>query len=72
MKNFISNIFIILGICFFIFGIIIKMFPNFGKLPGDITIKGKNYVIYIPIISSIILSIFITMVLNIILTLFKK
>ena len=36
----------------------------FGKLPGDIHIKGKNFTVYIPIVSMIILSIVLTIILN--------
>jgi len=33
-----------------------------GKLPGDVVIKGKNSVTYIPIVSSIIVSIILSLV----------
>ncbi len=41
-------------------------FPFFGKLPGDINIKGKNFQVYIPIATSIILSIVLTLILYLI------
>lgn len=40
----------------------------FGKLPGDIRIEGERSKIFIPITSMIVISLFITLVLN----LFKK
>lgn len=41
-------------------------FPFFGKLPGDIHIKGKNFQVYIPIATSIILSVVLTLILYLI------
>lgn len=38
-------------------------FPFFGKLPGDIHIKGKNFQFYFPIVTSIVLSVLLTLVL---------
>lgn len=46
-------IFIILGVIFVVSGKI----PFLGRLPGDILIKKKNYTIYFPLITSILLSI---------------
>jgi hypothetical protein len=40
-----------------------------GRLPGDIRLTGKNWAIYFPIITCIILSILLTIILNI---LFRK
>jgi hypothetical protein len=36
-----------------------------GRLPGDIRLSGKNWSIYFPIITCIILSILLTIILNI-------
>ena len=36
--------------------------PWFGKLPGDIVIQKKNFTFYFPVATSILLSIFITLV----------
>ncbi|WP_234946701.1 DUF2905 domain-containing protein [Thermosipho atlanticus] len=40
----------------------IKLFP----LPGDIVIKKKGFVIFIPITSMILLSVILTIILNLI------
>jgi hypothetical protein len=37
--------------------------PFLGKLPGDIVIKKKNFTVYIPIATSILLSIIISLIL---------
>ncbi len=72
MKE-ISNIFLIFGGILIFLGIIIKLFGGIGlfKLPGDIVIKGKGYTIYFPIVSMIILSVVITIILNIISRFFR-
>ena len=44
----------------------------FGRLPGDIRIEGKNGSFYFPVVTSIILSLVLTVLLNIIIRLFRK
>jgi H+/Cl- antiporter ClcA len=36
----------------------------FGRLPGDIRIEGENHFIFIPITSMIIISVVLTLVIN--------
>ncbi len=43
-----------------------------GRLPGDFHFEGKNWSFYFPLATSIILSILLTVVLNIIVRLFRK
>lgn len=43
-----------------------------GRLPGDIRIEGKNFSVYFPIATSILLSILFTLALNIIARLWRK
>lgn len=40
--------------------------PFLGKLPGDISYKGKNFSFYFPLATSILLSILISLVLYLI------
>ena len=56
-----GGILVVLGLVFLFAGKI----PYLGKLPGDITIKGKGYAIYLPIATFMILSILLTIILNI-------
>jgi hypothetical protein len=44
----------------------------FGRLPGDIRIEGKNGSFYFPITSSILISVILTVVLNLIVRFLKK
>jgi len=50
---------LILGILFF-FG---DKIPIIGKLPGDIYIKKKNFTFYFPIVTSILISLLISLIL---------
>lgn len=43
-----------------------------GRLPGDIRIEGENGSFYFPITSSILVSVVLTIVLNVIIRLLKK
>ncbi len=43
-----------------------------GRLPGDIRIEGQNGVFYFPITSSILVSVVLTIVVNVVLRMFKK
>ncbi|HTP00298.1 MAG TPA: DUF2905 domain-containing protein [Anaerolineales bacterium] len=43
-----------------------------GHLPGDIFIKGENGAFYFPLTTCILLSIILTVVLNIVIRLFRK
>ncbi|MCD6238238.1 MAG: DUF2905 domain-containing protein [Thermotoga sp.] len=74
MFNMIGKSLVIFGIIVIIAGIVMIFWgkiPFLGKLPGDIVIKKKTVTIYIPIITCILISIILTIVLNIIGRLFK-
>jgi hypothetical protein len=67
IKDF-AKIIIIFGIIFILIGIIFYFsdkLPLF-KLPGDIVIKRKNFTIYIPLVTMIVISIILTIILNLI------
>ncbi len=68
---FVAGIFLIVaGILFIFFSFGLKYLPLF-KLPGDIVIEKKNFAFYFPIVSCIIISIILTIVLNILKRFFK-
>lgn len=61
----IGKILIIAGFFIIIIGLIFLLggkIPWIGKLPGDIVIERKNISLYIPITTSIILSIILTLI----------
>jgi len=45
---------------------------GWGKLPGDIVIRGKNSTIYIPLTTCLVVSVVLTLVINLVLRLFRK
>jgi len=46
--------------------------PFFGKLPGDIVIKKEGFSVYLPIVTFLIISILLTIIVNVILFFLNK
>jgi len=65
----IGSIIIFIGILFIVGS---KLGIPFGKLPGDISIKKEKFIFHFPIITSIVISIILTAVINLIVWFFKK
>ena len=63
---------IVLGLIVFALGVVVslgdKLPIRFGRLPGDVVIRGKHSVFYFPIVTSLLLSI----VLSVIIWLFNR
>ncbi|MDD3894372.1 MAG: DUF2905 family protein [Syntrophomonadaceae bacterium] len=61
---------IALGLILIIFGTIMLLISKYGcngfRLPGDVLIQKKNYTFYFPLTTAIIISIILTIVLNLI------
>jgi hypothetical protein len=56
---------IILGIIITVIGIIVTFagkIPWLGKLPGDIYIRKGNFTFYFPLVTCILLSVFISLI----------
>ena len=70
-----SKILITIGLCFITAGLIIHLFGDklgwFGNLFGDIKIIKSNYGFYFPITSMIIISIILTVAINLFSRFFK-
>ncbi|MGB7874579.1 MAG: DUF2905 domain-containing protein [Anaerolineales bacterium] len=64
------------GIVLFVIGGLVflasKFGIPFGRLPGDIRIERDGFSFYFPLVSSILISIVLTILLNVIIRLFKK
>lgn len=58
----IGGIIILLGLIL-VFG---QHIPFFGKLPGDIVIKKEGFSFYFPIVTFLILSVILTIIVNIV------
>jgi len=63
-----ARLFILLGIMFLVIGGLIVLANRInlplGKLPGDIHIVRENFTCFFPIVTTILLSIVLTIVLN--------
>jgi hypothetical protein len=66
----IARLFLILGLIFLVIGGLIYLAAHFnlplGRLPGDIRIQGRNMTCLIPIATTILLSVILTLLLNLI------
>ena len=63
-----GKVLMIVGLAVFLVGLVLTLLPNtrLGRLPGDIVIRRDNWSVYIPIVTSILISLFLTVVLWII------
>lgn len=71
----IGKLLLIAGGIIIVLGLILTFsqhIPFFGKLPGDIFIKKNGFSFYFPIVTFLILSILITVIVNIILFFFHR
>jgi uncharacterized protein HemY len=70
-----GRLFLGLGILFLLIGALFLLSPRLpwlGRLPGDITIQRQNFTCWAPIATSIILSIVLTIGLNLLLWLLRR
>jgi hypothetical protein len=54
---------IIIGLMLVVAGVLVSVlgrFTSIGRLPGDIVVRRSNYTFYFPIVTSILLSVFLT------------
>jgi len=69
MNPQIGKFIIIAGITIVLIGVIVYFFSDkltwFGRLPGDIRVEKENFKFYFPITTMILLSLLLTLVLNI-------
>jgi len=75
MSN-LAKYLIFIGIAIVIVGLIIlvlvKLGLPLGKFPGDIHIKKEKFSIYFPIVTSIVISVFLTLLINFIIWIIRK
>jgi len=72
----IARIFTILGIAFLVIGGLLFLLGKFnlplGRLPGDIRIEGKQGTFYFPLTTCILISVVLTVLVNLILRILRK
>jgi hypothetical protein len=62
-----GKILIIAGIVIVVLGVLVSLggkIPGIGRLPGDILIQRENVTFYFPVVTAILVSIILTVVLN--------
>jgi len=62
-----GKLFLLFGVIFIIVGLLFifgSKIPFLGKLPGDIFIKKEGFTFYFPIATSIIISVILTILIN--------
>jgi hypothetical protein len=68
--NPIARLLVFVGAGLIVLGVLVqvalRLFPSLGRLPGDIVIDRGNGQVYIPIVTMIIISIVLTLLLNLI------
>ncbi len=66
---------ILMGAFIVILGLLMTFWnkiPILGKLPGDISFQNGNFRFYFPVVTCLVLSIVLTVIINLILRLFGK
>ncbi len=75
MTDF-ARILIVMGLAVTFIGVIIlvavRFFPWLGHLPGDIYYEGENFNLYIPLGTMILISVVATVLLNIVIRIFRR
>ena len=75
MTDF-AKLLIIIGLVITFSGLLIlvaiRFFPWLGNLPGDIRVERENFNLYVPLATMILISILATVLLNIILRIFRR
>ena len=64
-ANAFGKVFILIGVIFVVVGMLMIFGPKIplsGKLPGDISIQRKNFSLYFPITTCILISIILTLI----------
>ena len=70
----IGRLLIISGVSLLIAGIVLMLgskIPFLGRLPGDIVIRKDGFTFFVPIITMLIISVVLTILLNIIFRIFR-
>lgn len=71
-----GRLLLIIGLAVAFCGVVIlaatRYFPWLGNLPGDLRFEGENYKIYFPLATMILVSVLGTILLNVVLRIFRR
>jgi hypothetical protein len=74
--NPIARLLVLAGAGLIVLGVIVQVllrfFPNLGRLPGDIVVDRGNVQVYVPIVTMIVISVVLTIVLNLVARFFNN
>ena len=59
-----GKLFLFLGLVFLVLGLLFNIMPKWPKIPGDIYIDRPGFKLYIPWLSSIVISVILTLIFN--------
>ena len=75
-MNDLGRLLIIIGLVIAFVGLLImiaiRFFPWLGNLPGDVRFETDNFKLYIPLATMILVSIVATILLNIVVRIFRR
>lgn len=64
-NKVVGRVLILIGVFFLIAGVVVMLGDRvgirFGRLPGDIIVRGKNSTFYFPIVTCLLLSLLLTL-----------
>jgi len=70
-----GNLLMVIGASVLVLGALVRFAPGlfgwFGNLPGDVRIENENSRVFIPITSMIVVSVALTIIVNVLATLFR-
>ena len=70
-----GNLLMLIGAGIVVLGAMVRFAPGlfgwFGNLPGDINIEGENSRVFIPITSMIVVSVILTIIVNVVAAVFR-
>jgi hypothetical protein len=67
MLSDIGRLLVIFGIVVVVIGVVMMFadrIPFLGRLPGDIVVRRKNFTLYFPLVTMLIISVVLTILLN--------
>jgi hypothetical protein len=71
-----GRLLVIIGLVIALSGFIIllanRFFPWFGNMPGNLSYEGENFKVYFPLGTMILVSLLATILLNVVLRIFRR
>ncbi|HID79286.1 MAG TPA: DUF2905 domain-containing protein [Aquificales bacterium] len=71
-----GKLLVLLGIFLTVLGTLTIVLPKLniplGNLPGDIKVEKGNFTLYFPIVSSLLISLVLTVIINLLISIFGK